>query len=718
MTAKLVVVLLLTLLSLGIFGWRIARRIRALRWGQPSEPFRDWSARFASVLNFFLGQRRLFRVRTPGLAHFLIFWGFLVLFPTIVQAVLEGLFPSFVLPFFATFGPLTLVQDLFAIMVLGAILHGLYVRVIARPARYEGSHQREGILVLGFIFLIMSSFLVLNGVRMNLGEANVADARWQPISNAIGGGLADLRVETQHLIHEIAYWIHLVVVLAFLALLPVGKHFHVVTSLFSVFLRNLEPPGRLPPVRTFDGIPGVRQIEHFSWRQMLDWYSCTECGRCQDVCPSHLSGLHISPKTFILSLRDHLYTYGTARADAGSPAAESRDSIQQNQQTGTATLRTVPTLVGEAIPDELIWGCTTCLACDQECPLFLEHVTPLVDIRRYLLAEQRADTELMSALQSLRRYGNSFGKSERQRAIWTKAMKPLKIKDIRKQPAPVLWFVGDYASYSPSLAEATMATARVLQRSGLDFGILYDAERNAGNDVRRIGEEGLYELLSMKNRQVLNKCEFEEIVTTDPHSYNTLKNEYVFEGNGRGRAGGNGAPDGGRRHVPVLHISELLERELVAGKLVVHQPIHERVTYHDPCYLGRYNGIYDAPRRVLERIGCEIVEMPCHRDRALCCGAGGGRIWMDESKVKQRPSETRIREAASLPGVGIFVTACPKDLTMYRDAVKTVGIEDRLEVRDLVELVERATREPAEVAGDGSTGLASSSQVVTKEAAR
>jgi len=275
---------------------------------------------------------------------------------------------------------------------------------------------------------------------------------------------------------------------------------------------------------------------------------------------------------------------------------------------------------------------------------------------------------------ALPKSGWLIGKSAKQRAMWTRSIKP-KIKDIRREAAHTLWFVGDYASYSPALTDITQTTAKVFRQAGLDFGLLYDAERNAGNDVRRVGEEGLFELLMTKNKAMLDKCQFEEIVTTDPHTYHTLKKEYGLNGQGP----------------PVHHYTELLDRMISSGELTPKRQLDYSVTYHDPCYLGRYNGIYDAPRRVLEAIGCRVVEMPRNRDRALCCGAGGGRIWMDEGEVTERPAEARIREAAALDGgVQIFVVACPKDITMYKDAVKATGHEDRLVVKDLIELVDES----------------------------
>jgi Fe-S oxidoreductase len=260
------------------------------------------------------------------------------------------------------------------------------------------------------------------------------------------------------------------------------------------------------------------------------------------------------------------------------------------------------------------------------------------------------------------------------RAKWTQPLQP-KIKDARKEAVEYLWFVGDYASYNTGLTAITRQAAEVFQQIGLDFGIMYDGERNAGNDVRRVGEEGLFEMLVEKNSAALSRCDYQAIVTTDPHSYNVLKNEYPAEVIG---------------NRPVLHYTQLLDHLISAGRLKFSRKLDYQVTYHDPCYLGRYNGVYEAPRRVLAATGCRLVEMPRHGDRALCCSAGGGRIWMEEGALKERPSETRIREAAELPGVQVFAVACPKDVTMYRDGVKTTGYEDRLAIKDLIELVHEA----------------------------
>ncbi len=654
-TIKSIVVVVALLVAMVVFGWRVYRRLwMNLRRGQPSGPFEHWGGRIKGVIVYVGAQLRLFRFWLPGTAHFFIFWGFLLLSLTILQAIAEGLVafvnPDYSLPIIGSFGPLALVQDFFALFVIIAILYGLYLRLVVNPERYKGSHKSQGVMVLLFIMTIMVTLLIVNGIRINLGNDPLH--AWRPVSMVIGGLFSGLGAGSQKVIAEAAYWIHLGVVLLFLTELPEGKHFHIVTSVPAVLLRNLEPRGRLPSTPELKGESGasnvgVSTLEQFRWRQILDLYTCTECGRCQQACPAYASGLPLSPKLLMMDLRNTM-----------------------TKPNGDRSKR----LVSEVVTDQMLWSCTTCYACDQECPLFIERIPMIVDMRRYLVLEGRVDSELQDALANLGRYGNSFGQSERMRAKWTQTIEP-KVRDARKEFVKYLWFVGDYASYSPALTDVTLKTAAVFQKAGLDFGILYDGERNAGNDVRRIGEEGLFEMLVEKNSAVLGKCKFETIVTTDPHSYNTLKNEYPANGNG---------------NHPVLHYTELLDQLIASGQLKFSKRLGYKVTYHDPCYLGRYNDVYAAPRRVIEATGCELVEMPRHGDRALCCGAGGGRIWMEEKNVQERPSEARVREAAGLEGVQSLVVACPKDVTMFRDAVKTTGNEERLVVKDLIELVYEA----------------------------
>ena len=332
-------------------------------------------------------------------------------------------------------------------------------------------------------------------------------------------------------------------------------------------------------------------------------------------------------------------------------------------------------MIGGLISAGELWGCTTCLSCSDRCPVLNEHMSIMVDLRRRLVERGEVDKHLEEALRNFARYGNSFGQSERKRAVWTQAL-DFKPKDARKEPVEWLWYLGEYACYHPALQRITQSLARVLHAAGTNFGIVYEAERNSGNDTRRVGEEGLFELLREKNMATFKKAQFNNLFTTDPHVYNTFKNEY---------------PDLNHGQHSVYHYSELIRDLLQRGQLKVTRSLPYRVTYHDPCYLGRYNGVYDAPRTVLRALGVDLKEMPRSRRNSLCCGGGGGRVWMEEiGEVHARPSESRVREAAALEGVQFLVVACPKDYVMFTDALKTTGLEAQLAVKDLTELVAEA----------------------------
>jgi Fe-S oxidoreductase len=442
--------------------------------------------------------------------------------------------------------------------------------------------------------------------------------------------------------------VHLFTAAITLVTLPVGSLLHVLTGPANIFFAELDRPvGQLPSTpENPEGIPVyVNKLNELTWKQILNGEACTECGRCQDVCPAYGAGYPLNPKEVILGIREVL--------ESAKKANNYDLALTDNSK----------------LSKEVLWACTTCAACITECPVLIEHIDTIVEIRRHLVIEGMIDAELQDALTNLGRYGNSFGQSPRKRAQWTEGVEPA-IKDATREAVEYLWFVGDYASYNPALAEMTTKTAQVFNKAGLDFGVMFKGENHSGNDVRRVGEEGLFEMLMEKNMQALERCQYQAIVTTDPHTYNTLRNEYPFT-----------------EPQTILHYSELLDLLIRKGLLTITNPLKYKVTYHDPCYLGRYNGVYDAPRNVIQATGCKIIEMPRCRDLSLCCGAGGGRIWMEEGKVEERPSESRIREAAQLNGVDYFVVSCPKDITMYQDAVKTTGNEDKLIVKDLIELV-------------------------------
>jgi Fe-S oxidoreductase len=404
------------------------------------------------------------------------------------------------------------------------------------------------------------------------------------------------------------------------------------------------------------GVIGYGKITDFSWQHLVSLDACTKCGRCHISCPATAAGYPLSPRDLILDLRE---------AAEGSLGIRATLGIPPRYEPGAE-------LLGGVIRPETVWSCTQCMACVEVCPVGIEHVPIINQLRRSLVEKGEMDPTLQAAFETVHTNGNSFGEPRRKRSRWTRDL-PFEVKDIRKEPADLLWFVGDFASFDPRNQRVNRALARALQHGGADFGILHDAERTAGCDVRRAGEEGLWASLAEQNIATISACDFKRIFSSDPHSFHTLKNEY---------------PELGGRWT-VLHHSELLLDLLESGRLKPAKKLGYRVTYHDPCMLGRYNGVYDQPRRVLQALGVELVEMPRNRGNSLCCGAGGGRIWMKELRPEgvRRTSEQRIDEAMALGGIDYFVVACPKDVTMYEDAIKTSGHQGKIQLRELSELV-------------------------------
>lgn len=621
------------------------------RMGSPAKRWDKPAIRFGRLIKYAIVQIKVLWERFPGVMHIGLAWGFFIFFLGTALATIDSHFYKFLQGDAYLFYKLVL--DLFTVFFFIGAGMAAYRRYVQRPSRLT--------LTSGFTYsLVLIVVIVLGGwitESLRLAVEQPAWAWWSPA----GWILAQLWIATgasnQALTdwHLIVWILHFLTVALLLVTLPSSTLNHIVTAPLNVFFSKIDPlQGELSPIAETDSGEPIftSSLKDLTWPQLMNGDACTECGRCQDACPAYAAGTPLNPKQLILSIRDALRQEGNTIL---SGSGEERP------------------LVGEWISDTVLWSCTTCGACVRECPVLIEHVDSIVDMRRYLVIEGRLDDMLQEALSNLGRYGNSFGKSGRARAKWTKGIEP-KLKDARKEPVEYLWFLGDYASYSSSLTDITLLTAEVFNSIGIDYGILYEAEQNAGNDVRRVGEEGLFEMLAEKNIKAFDKSQFETIITTDPHSYNTIKNEY---------SNGNG-------HYPVLHYTELLDKLITSGEFKFNKKLGYKVTYHDPCYLARYNDIFDAPRRVISATGCELVEMPRHRERTFCCGAGGGRIWMDEGEVEVRPSEDRIREAVALEGVTTFVVACPKDVTMYQDAVKTSGLEGKIVVKDLIELIGEA----------------------------
>jgi Fe-S oxidoreductase len=662
------------------------------------------------------------RDRYAGIFHAAVMWGFIVLFiGTAILTVDTDIFgilaPQYQFFHGAFYLGYSLILDVLGlVMIVGLVALGVRRVRVRPPALDYGRVDLEGAttdrrgfergdaVFLGWLLVLGVGGFVVEGLRI-VAHGFPAFEVWSPVGWALAGlfSALGLSAATAGSMHLVSWWGHAVTALAFVAYIPFSKAIHMLSAGANEALRSPLAGRRLPVLSTTgsaavaglaapvvaDGHVGLRDLADFTWKQLLDFDACTKCGRCHVSCPAVASGAPLSPRDLILDLRqqaDAAWAILAPGAERRSDRAYGDGTTAANDGNGHLTEPWEPKppgpgglMAGGLISAATLWSCTTCLACVEACPVGIEHVPAIVGMRRSLVDQGIVEPGLQAAFTSLGKQGNSFGQSGRTRGRWSDGL-PMPVRDARREPVEWLWFVGDFASFDQRVQEATRLVARILQAAEVDFGILFEGERNAGNDVRRAGEEGLFELLAEHNIGQLSKVRFKRIMTTDPHTLNTLRFEYPEYG----------------ADLSVWHYSELLTWLFKEGRLRAERPVGRQVTYHDPCYLARYSEVTIAPREVLEAIGAQLVEMPRNGANTFCCGAGGGRIWMDDSGLRERPSENRIREAASLDGVTDFVTACPKDLTMYTAAAKATGHAERLAVRDLIELVAEAVGLPDE----------------------
>jgi Fe-S oxidoreductase len=681
----------LAVASVLVFARGVARPVAKYRRGRRSwmPPRAELPGRVLSATKTLFSHASIKR-RDPyvGWAHRAVFYGFIVLFAgTVILAintdVTERIFGwrFFKGDFYLGY---SIVLDILGLVLIVGVALMMVRRGIIRPRKldYDRPDRAPGDpqfdrrvyragdwTFIGLLLVIACTGYLLEGVRIALdapGYDEFSPLGWVVAQGYDGVGFSDGTLTTTR--HSI-WWFHGLLAIAFVAAIPYTKAQHMLTSFTSLVLKDPLAGKRLRsiPPELAQEPAGYGKLSDFSAVHLLQLDACTKCGKCHEACPANAVGRPLSPRDVILELREQA---NATMKDVGVGGVLGTLLGSRDGANGSLDVAVVG---DDRVRAETIWSCMQCNACVEACPVGIEQAPIINQVRRHLVEEGELDANLQSTLQVIHKSGNSFGENKRKRGRWTREL-DFEVKDARTEPVDVLWFVGDYASFDPRSQNVTRALARLFKHAGVDFGILYDGERNSGNDVRRAGEEGLFEALAEENVATLSECEFNRIVTSDPHSLNTLRNEYSEYG---------GAWE-------VMHHTAFLAELIEDGRLDVAGRLSYRVTYHDPCYLGRHNGGYDAPRAILERLGCTPVEMPRNRDNSFCCGAGGGRIWIPDTPGAERPSENRIREAVGLGELDFFVVSCPKDVTMYEDAIKTSGHAGQIALRELTELLEEA----------------------------
>jgi len=660
MLARAALLVALVTVAGGLAAGRARLLARLVRQGRPVDRTSDLPVRVAREGTRVLGQSKLLQRFAPGLMHALIFWGFLVLLTTIVEVGGQVINPAFELPLIGRSRWLGLVQDVFAGGVLVGIGIALWIRLVQRPERFVGSHHADAYVILALIFLIIATLLLGRGARIALGLA--PDRWWTLLSTAASALFEWMSPGLQRASMWLLLWSHVVVILGFLVYLGYSKHLHIATSAINVFFGKTKPLGYLTPLRVdleaagADDVRfGAATLPDLTWKETLDLYACTECGRCQAVCPAWNTGKPLSPKLLVMNLRDHLL-------DEGPRLLRARDRAESVEATP---------LVPDVVDEEVVWDCTTCGACVHECPVDIEHVDTIVDLRRNLvMAESRFPQEAGAMLRSLEGAGNPWGLPQGQRAAWADGLGVRVIGEGEHAPEYLYW-VGCAGSFDDRAKAISRAVVQLLQRAQVSFAILGPRELCTGDPARRIGNEYLFQTFAERNVETLHGAGVTKVIANCPHCFNTLRNEYPdYDGN-----------------YEVIHHSQLLGRLVREGRLRPGSRVPARVTYHDPCYLGRHNDVYRDPREALSAVpGVELVEMPRHGERALCCGAGGSRMWMEE-RIGKRVNAERMDEAAST-GADAVGVACPYCLIMLDDGSKARG--DGTDVVDIAQVLARS----------------------------
>ncbi len=628
-----VIFLILLIISLTSFGYIIYRRLQVILNSQPQNRFDQLGKRLTVLLSIGFGQKRILSRSFwfAGILHVLIFWGFIVVAFNTITMIGNGFKPGFVLPGFDLshrFGQIyAQVKDIFEVLVLLSVGVALFRRLIKVPRRLTFSWEAN--LILGLIAILMVTELLMSGCQVRVNPA--------VFSTMVARQIAAILPQNTPLsaIFQASWWLHLVTLLFFLPYLPLSKHFHIITALPNVFFRRLDRGSlRFIDLGNSDHY-GVACPEHFTWKDWLDVFSCTECGRCQMVCPAYLSGKPLSPKEFNLTLRQYI--------NVVQPVFQLRKAQSDENRA---------VLAGEVIEAETIWACNMCRACEETCPLTIEFIDRFVELRRHLVLEKsQFPPELTQTFRNLEVYGNPWGSNPDARLRWAENLNVPILSDL-KAPVDYLFWVGCAGAFDSEAQKTTQAMVKILQSAGISFAILGSEEVCTGDLARRLGNEYLFQTLAQQNIATFERYGIRRIITQCAHCFNTLKNEYSQLGT----------------TLEVISHVDFIAQLLQNGKLKITKPLSGKLTVHDSCYLGRYNGQYAAPRTILRALETEFVELPHRGKNAFCCGAGGGHMWLEE-RPEERVNRLRVAEINAL-APDVVATICPFCTIMLQDGLK------------------------------------------------
>jgi Fe-S oxidoreductase/nitrate reductase gamma subunit len=683
---NLVAFLIVTAYTISLFVYVVKTRVQFIKLGKKSDFDNNVKERLSKIWVNVFGQKKLLKDKKSGAIHVMFFYGFLLVQFGAIDFIWKGLKPGSHLPLGPIYAGFTFFQEIVTLVILVAVIWAFYRRYIEKLVRLKRNFKSG--LVLIFIGGLMISVLLGNGMGI-IWHGD--DPTWsEPVASLVAMALSGIGKTASIAIFYVAWWLHLLFLLSFLVYVPQSKHAHLIAGPANVYLNRLEAPGKLKKIDFEDETQetfGVGKITDFTELQLIDLYACVECGRCTNVCPATGTGKMLSPMDLMLKLRDHLTNYGAAVTSkqpwvptfAFSHTKGNQLALSAGVKETAATSAYDPSLIGDVITEEEIWACTTCRNCEDQCPVMNEHVEKIIDLRRYLvLTEGKMKPDAQRAIQNIERQGNPWGLNRKAREDWRDIREDVVVPTVKEmtkagEEFEYLFWVGSMGSYDNRSQKIALSFAKLLNEAGVKFAILGNKEKNSGDTARRLGNEFLFQELATANIEEMEKNGVKKIVAIDPHAYNTFKNEY---------------PDFGLK-AEVYHHTEVLAKLVKEGRLVPKYEVNETITYHDSCYLGRYNNVYEQPRDILKAIpGVKLVEMERSRENAMCCGAGGGLMWVEED-TGQRINVARTEQALEVKPT-VISSACPYCLTMLSDGTKAKEVEEAVRTYDIAELLEKS----------------------------